>query len=114
MAIWQCIHQCGACCNLTPADRPQLADYLTPTELEQYLGMVGKEGWCIHYDHGDRRCLIYESRPRFCRVSPETFKAMFDVEATEFDEFAIACCQAQITGVYGRRSEELKRYCAIL
>ncbi|MFO0175111.1 MAG: YkgJ family cysteine cluster protein, partial [Aphanizomenon sp.] len=24
MATWQCISQCGACCNLTPADRPDI------------------------------------------------------------------------------------------
>ncbi|MDP5018463.1 MAG: YkgJ family cysteine cluster protein, partial [Dolichospermum sp.] len=48
MATWQCISQCGACCNLTPADRPDLEEYLTPPDLELYLSMVGEGGWCVN------------------------------------------------------------------
>lgn len=110
MTTWYCMQGCGACCNLTPGDRPDLADYLTPAELEQYLSMVGEDGWCIHYDSDSRRCTIYEERPRFCRVRPDTFADMFGIEAEDFTEFAIACCQQQIEGVYGPRSQELAAY----
>ncbi|NJN49534.1 MAG: YkgJ family cysteine cluster protein, partial [Alkalinema sp. RL_2_19] len=24
MATWQCVKNCGACCNLNPAERPEL------------------------------------------------------------------------------------------
>ena len=110
MATWYCMQGCGACCNLTPGDRPDLAEYLTPTELEQYLSMVGEGGWCINYDHDQRLCRIYEDRPRFCRVRPDTFAAMFKIDPEDFTDFAIACCEQQIEGVYGPKSEELSRY----
>jgi Fe-S-cluster containining protein len=87
-----------------------LAQYLTPAELEQYLSLVGEGGWCINYDPEHRRCRIYEDRPRFCRVRPDTFAAMFGIGPTEFNEFAITCCEQQIEGVYGPASEELNTY----
>lgn len=110
MATWQCVKNCGACCNLTPADRPDLADYLTPDQLEIYMGMVGEDGWCIHYDSRQRLCKIYDQRPSFCRVQVDTFKQMFGVESHELNDFAIDCCQEQISGVYGADSEELKKF----
>ena len=110
-ARWQCISGCGACCNLTPSDRPELAEYLTPEALTEYLSLVGEDGWCIHYDSGERRCTIYENRPQFCRVLPTTFAEMFGVTGEEFEDFVIDCCEQQIEGVYGKKSDELKRFC---
>ena len=110
MANWRCLKHCGACCHLDPQDRPDLASYLSPEELELYLSMVGEEGWCIHFDRHNRECRIYEQRPRFCRVLPETFSAMYGVTAAEFDDFAIDCCLQQIEAVYGSQSPEMHRY----
>lgn len=110
MANWQCIQGCGACCNLDPSDRPNLDQYLSPEELTHYLSLVGEGGWCIHYDQAARQCRIYATRPRFCRVQADTFEAMFGIEPEALDEFAIACCQQQIEGVYGNRSDELARF----
>ena len=110
MATWRCVKNCGACCHLNPADRPDLDQYLLPEELEIYLSMVGEEGWCINFDHINRECLIYEQRPRFCRVEPNIFKQMYGVEAAEFNDFAIDCCRQQIKGVYGKNSEEMEHY----
>ncbi|MGV2830222.1 YkgJ family cysteine cluster protein [Myxosarcina sp. GI1(2024)] len=107
---WRCVSNCGACCHLDPTERPDLDKYLTPEELELYLSMVGKDGWCINFDRQTRKCQIYEHRPRFCRVKPEIFEEMYQMKSREFDEFAIACCHQQISGVYGRNSRELKRY----
>jgi uncharacterized protein len=107
---WRCVENCGACCNLTPEDRPDLEEYLTAEELEIYLEMVGENGWCINYDLETRKCTIYEHRPRFCRVQPDTFQEMFGVETAEFNQFAIACCRAQISDVYGDESLEMERY----
>lgn len=107
---WQCVSGCGACCNLSPEDRPDLGEYLSQKELEIYMSMVGDDGWCINYSHEDRKCQIYEERPRFCRVKPDNFAKMYGVEVTEFNEFAIACCQQQIAGVYGEDSAELEYY----
>ena len=111
---WQCVSNCGACCNLTPEDRPDLAEYLGKEELDEYMSMVGEDGWCINYDRNSRKCQIYDLRPRFCRVEPQNFADMYDIEPEEFNDFAIACCQQQISGVYGRKSEELANYNSVV
>jgi Fe-S-cluster containining protein len=110
MTTWQCIKNCGACCQLNPGDRPDLANYLPPEDLQRYMSLVGADGWCIHYDQTTRECTIYEDRPGFCRVTAETFQAMFGIVAEELNDFAIDCCQQQIEGVYGRDSEEMQRF----
>lgn len=101
---------CGACCHLDPAERPDLADYLSPEALEQYLSLVGTDGWCINYDQTTRECQIYADRPHFCRVEPETFHAMYDIKPEDLNDFAIDCCEQQIDGVYGSDSEEMERF----
>lgn len=110
MATWRCIEQCGACCHLDPADRPGLASYLSPTELAQYLALVGEDGWCIHFDPASRQCGIYADRPRFCRVEATAFQEMYGIRPEALDDFAIVCCRQQIRGVYGRRSEVMRRF----
>lgn len=111
MANWMCIQGCGACCNLDPRDRPDLEDYLTPDDLALYLSLVGEDGWCIHYDSATRQCRIYDDRPSFCRVQPDTFEAMFGIAPEDLNDFAIACCQEQISGVYGEDSSEMASFC---
>jgi len=110
MATWQCVKQCGACCHLDPADRPDLPEYLSPAELEEYLSLVGEGGWCINFDHDTRECRIYPHRPRFCRVEAEVFQQMYGIELEELNEFAIDCCRQQIEGVYGDLSLEKLRF----
>ena len=107
MATWQCVKNCGACCNLDPIDRPDLGDYLNDEEIVTYLTMVGEDGWCINFNKETRDCSIYEKRPSFCRVTPETFDALFGVAAADVNDFAIDCCREQIEGVYGDRSLEM-------
>jgi hypothetical protein len=110
MTNWHCIKNCGACCHLDPKDRPELAEYLTPEELNLYLSMVGEEGWCINYDRLTRECKIYNERPRFCRVKSDIFETMYGVTYEEFNDFAIDCCYQQIEAVYGEDSPEMERY----
>ena len=110
MATWQCVTGCGACCNLDPDDRPDLEDYLTPDEVTHYLSLVGEERWCINFTHNTRQCNVYKQRPDFCRVTPRTFKKMYRIKSKEFNDFAIKCCQQQITGVYGENSLEMEHY----
>lgn len=110
MATWQCVKQCGACCNLDPSDRPDLEDYLTPEELTLYLSMVDADGWCVNFDRVSRLCRIYEQRPRFCRVEAEVFSDLYGIEPEELNDFAIQCCREQIEAVYGDRSVEMERY----
>ncbi|NCJ06962.1 YkgJ family cysteine cluster protein [Synechococcales cyanobacterium C] len=106
MATWSCVKQCGACCHLDPQERPELEDYLSPEDFALYMSLVGADGWCIHYDALSRECQIYAKRPRFCRVTPETFEQLYGIEPEELNDFAIDCCRQQIEGVYGERSLE--------
>ncbi|MBE9177699.1 YkgJ family cysteine cluster protein [Oculatella sp. LEGE 06141] len=110
MATWRCVKNCGACCQLDPADRPDLDQYLSPAELEQYLTLVGADGWCIHFDQVTRECRIYADRPRFCRVEPDVFHDLYGIEPDELNDFAIDCCHEQIESIYGYRSLELVRF----
>ncbi|RUT04653.1 Fe-S cluster protein [Dulcicalothrix desertica PCC 7102] len=110
MATWQCVKNCGACCNLDPADRPDIHEYLTPSELHEYMSMVGEGGWCINLDHSTRECKVYANRPRFCRVQPDVFEDMYGIEQEDLNDFAIDCCREQIEGVYGERSLEMLRF----
>lgn len=106
MATWCCVRQCGACCHLDPAARPDLDQYLSPDELELYLSLVGKDGWCVHYNPASRQCRIYQERPRFCRVTPDVFHDLYGIEPEKFHDFAIDCCRQQIEGVYGDRADD--------
>ena len=110
MATWRCIQQCGACCHLDPAERPDVQTYLSPTEWALYLSLVGPDGWCIHFDRATRQCGIYEQRPQFCRVTPAVFERLYGIEPDELNEFAIACCHEQIAAVYGDLSLEQLRF----
>jgi Fe-S-cluster containining protein len=110
MATWQCINSCGACCRLAPEERPDVADYLTPEDYTKYLLMAGADGWCIHFDQINRNCTIYETRPQFCRVLPETFQTMYGVAPEELNDFAIECCYQQIESIYGEDSLEMLRF----
>ncbi|MEL6159650.1 MAG: YkgJ family cysteine cluster protein [Cyanobacteria bacterium J06554_11] len=110
MATWQCVTNCGACCQLEPADRPDLEDYLSPDELALYMSLVGEDGWCINYDKAKRNCRIYDERPNFCRVQPDTFQQLYDVAPADLNDFAIECCEQQISGIYGNNSPEMDRF----
>lgn len=110
MATWRCIQGCGACCYLDPLERPELSNYLTPAQLDQYFKLVGDDGWCIHFDAQNRQCRIYDERPRFCRVEPAPFREMYGVEPEALNDFAITCCVEQIEDMYGDRSLEMIRF----
>lgn len=110
MTTWLCVKQCGACCHLDPAERPDLDQYVSASELELYLSLVGEDGWCVNFDHPTRTCRIYDQRPDFCRVTPEAFHELYGIEPEELNDFAIDCCRQQITGVHGDRSLESIRF----
>lgn len=108
---WACVANCGACCYLAPAERPFLMDYFEdPDDLAQYNGMVGDDGWCVHYDKAKRACTVFEDRPWFCRVEGQTFERMYGVTAPEMDKFCTSCCREQIADVYGTSSTEMTSF----
>jgi Fe-S-cluster containining protein len=110
MTNWLCIKQCGACCYLEPSERPELDQYLVPKDLQLYLSLVGEDGWCINFDSETKECKIYDHRPRFCRVESDVFQELYEIEASELNDFAIDCCQQQIESVYGDYSPEMERF----
>ncbi|KAG0570499.1 hypothetical protein KC19_6G167000 [Ceratodon purpureus] len=87
--------------------KPNLTD---PAEAALYRSMVGPDGWCINFDKPTRSCKIHAERPRFCRVEPEMFKALYGIEEKDMDKEARGFCQDQIRSVYGGRSKELKTF----
>ena len=55
---------------------------IPPIETERGLSFVGllknSDGGCYFYDKKEKKCLIYEIRPNFCRSFPFSFKILFD------------------------------------
>ncbi len=105
---WKCIKNCGACCRLAPLERSEALKALSTLQTEEYLNMVGKDGWCIHFDTGSRRCKIYEERPDFCKVSK--LAHLFNVAEKNKNQFAIQCCRQQIRSIYGGKSLEMRTF----
>ena len=107
---WSCISGCGACCRLDPSQRQEAIAALSPSQQEQYLAMVGADGWCIHYNTGSRNCRIYADRPDFCNVANlvKLFGSAGDPGAG--DRLAIACCKEQIRSEYGGRGRVMRRF----
>jgi Fe-S-cluster containining protein len=105
---WRCISGCGSCCRLDPEEREEALEALTAEQQQQYLAMVGADGWCIHYDTGSCTCRIYDERPMFCRV--ENLAGLFAVAPEEANAFAIACCRQQIRSEHGGRGIVMKRF----
>jgi uncharacterized protein len=108
---WACVKDCGACCKLGPIEsRPELSDYLSPEEHTTYVGMIGADDWCIHFDKTSRLCTNYDNRPTFCTVDPKKFKVMYDVDEEDFTDFCKFCCKENITDTYGELSTEMERF----
>jgi Fe-S-cluster containining protein len=73
------------------------------------MTMVGRDGWCVHYDTGGRRCRIYADRPDFCRV--QNLQTLFGAGGREDPEaLAITSCIAQIRAEYGGRGRVMERF----
>jgi hypothetical protein len=107
---WRCVRGCGACCYLAPEERPFLEEYLDAALLALYHSLVGEDGWCIHFDKQERTCGIYQTRPLFCRVSPEVLRTLYGEDPADLSAWAIHCCREHIDSVYGTHSPERERF----
>lgn len=108
---WKCMEHCGACCKLDDFDPDVLREMLSSEQdVVEYLSMIRPDGWCKHFDSFSRKCTIYESRPEFCRATPQVFEQLYNVSPPQFDQFAIACCEFHIANTFGERSNEASRY----
>ena len=108
MKSWTCIENCGACCNFKLNERIDLADKLNKEDLALINSMTGNDGWCKNLDRENKKCLIYQNRPHFCRVNE--FSISFKEYLKSGDKFLINCCKQHISSNYGFKSKEMKRF----
>ena len=108
MKSWTCIENCGACCKFNLDERIDLADKLNDEDITLINSMTAKDGWCKNLDRVNIKCLIYETRPHFCRVSE--FSTAFKGYLKSGDKFLIDCCKQHISSNYGLKSKEMKNF----
>ena len=108
MKSWSCIENCGACCHLDLNDRDNLSGVLSNKDIALINSMKSKDGWCKNLDRSSRKCIIYESRPHFCRVNE--FSSAFKKYLKNGDKFLIDCCTQHISSIYGSKSEQMKDF----
>ena len=108
MKSWICIENCGACCKFNLDERIDLADKLNDQDINLINSMTAKDGWCKNLDRKNKKCLIYETRPHFCRVTE--FSAAFKEYLKSGDKFLIDCCKQHISSIYGNKSREMKSF----
>ena len=106
MKSWTCIENCGACFKFNLNERHDLADKLSKDDIDLINLMTGQEGWCKNLDRKYKKCLIYESRPHFCRVNE--FSTRFKKYLKFGDKFLIDCCKQHISSNYGYQSKEMR------
>ena len=103
-----CIENCGACCKFDLKERSELADKLKKKDFALIHAMTDKDGWCKNLDRENKKCLIYETRPHFCRVNE--FSTAFKGYLKSGDKFLIDCCKQHISSNYGYQSKEMKTF----
>ena len=108
MKSWTCIENCGACCKFDLSQRSDLANKLTKKDIDLINSMTTKDGWCKNLDKENKKCLIYENRPYFCRVSE--FSTKFKEYLKFGDKVLIECCKQHISSNYGYQSKDMKTY----
>ena len=106
MKSWKCIENCGACCKFDLESRDNIFEALNNKDISLIISMTGKDGWCKNFDKKNKKCLIYEKRPHFCRV--DDFSKKFNGYKKNGDDFLIDCCKQHISSIYGSRSETMK------
>ena len=108
MKSWRCIENCGACCRLDLDERDDLSGVLSSKDMALINSMTNKDGWCKYFDKSNMKCLIYESRPHFCRVNE--FSKAFKGYLKNGDKFLIDCCTQHISYIYGRKSKQMRDF----
>ena len=108
MKSWSCIENCGACCRFDLDERDDLSKILSVNDTALINSMIGKDGWCKYLDKSNKKCMIYESRPYFCRVNE--FSISFKKYLKNGDKFLIDCCKQHISTIYGSKSRQMKKF----
>ena len=108
MKSWRCIENCGACCKFNLNERADLAGKLNSQDIALIDSMTSEDGWCKNMDRANKKCLIYENRPHFCRITE--FSIQFKEYLKFGDKFLIDCCKQHISSNYGKKSKEMKNF----
>ena len=108
MKTWTCIENCGACCKLNLNERNGLSDKLNEDDIALINSMTDKDGWCMNLDRKNKKCLIYDKRPHFCRVNE--FSISFKGYLKFGDKFLIDCCKQHISSNYGYKSKVMNNF----
>ena len=108
MKSWSCIENCGACCRLDLTEREDISNKLSSYDIALIKSMTSPDGWCKHLNKSNRKCMIYESRPSFCRVNE--FSTSFKDYLKHGDKFLIDCCTQHISSIYGHKSKQMKDF----
>ena len=108
MNTWSCIENCGACCRFDLTERDNLSTMLIRNDIALINSMTSNDGWCKYFDKSKKKCRIYESRPHFCRVNE--FSKSFKGYLKNGDKFLIDCCKQHISSIYGRKSNQMRRF----
>ena len=108
MKSWSCIENCGACCKFDLTERDDLTTKLSTQDMILINSMTSKDGWCKYLDRKNKKCLIYEKRPSFCRVNE--FSTSFKGYLKNGDKFLIDCCKQHISSIYGNKSEQMQKF----
>jgi len=108
MKSWTCIENCGACCKFDMNERSDLANKLNKEDIALINSMTANDGWCKNLDRENKKCLIYETRPHFCRVSE--FSTSFKGYLKSGDPFLIDFCKQHISSNYVYHSTEMKSF----
>ncbi len=108
MNSWCCVENCGACCRFDLTERDDLSRVLTNKDIALINSMTRNDGWCKYFDKSNKKCMIYDSRPHFCRVNKfsKTLKGYWK----NGDEFLIDCCKQHISSIYGKKSSQMKTF----
>ena len=108
MKSWSCIENCGACCKFDLSERDNLTNKLSSDDIALINSMTSNDGWCKNLDRKNRKCMIYENRPHFCRVNE--FSTSFKEYLKNGDKFLIDCCKEHISSIYGSRSKQMHNF----
>ena len=107
MKSWSCIENCGACCKFDLSERDNI-NKLSSDDIALINSMTSNDGWCKNLDRKNRKCMIYENRPHFCRVNE--FSTSFKEYLKKGDKFLIDCCKEHISSIYGSRSKQMHNF----
>ena len=89
-------------------EREDLSNILTEEDIDLINSMANKDGWCKYLDKSNSKCMIYDSRPHFCRVNE--FSTSFKGYLKNGDKFLIECCTQHISSIYGNKSKQMRAF----